>query len=161
MTGRMPVFYVHNVCIFAPVGRSDGRSLGTITSGARNVRPACSSSSILALNLISSKTSTSVAISQIVKQTTNVRSGNVLGNSIIFMPQANCAQKRVLCRVGEIFMSLSRGMRRWAHRHGLFGADSIGLSIGQKRQRRSFLPWQGKIHHTRRRNTRGSQYGWA
>ena len=38
----------------------------------------------------------------------------------------------------------------------MFRADRSGLSIGQKRQRRSLLTWQDKIHHTRRRNTRGS-----
>jgi hypothetical protein len=109
MTGRMPVLYVHNVCIFAPLERSDDRSLGTITSGARNVRPACSSSSIRALNLISSKTRTSVAISQIVKQATNVRNGNVLGKSIIFMPQANCAEESsAMSRWRDFYVPLAR-----------------------------------------------------
>jgi hypothetical protein len=50
---------------------------------------------------------------------------------------------------------------RYVYRRDLFRADRIGLNIGQKGQRRFFLAWQGKIHHTRRRNTRGSEYGWA
>jgi len=47
---------------------------------------------VLKLDLIKDKTS--VAISQIVKETMSVRSGNALGNSIIFMPQVNCAPKQ-------------------------------------------------------------------
>jgi len=50
---------------------------------------------------------------------------------------------------------------KYVYGHDLFRADDIGLSITQKRQRRFFLAWQDKIHHTRRRNSRGSQYGWA
>ena len=50
---------------------------------------------------------------------------------------------------------------RYVYSRDLFRADRIGLSIGQKRQPEFSLAWQGKIHHTRRRNTRGSQYGRA
>src|SRR5205823_11735935 len=46
------IFCFHNLSIFAPLGRLDGRSVGTITRGSGSARAACSRSSAFASNLI-------------------------------------------------------------------------------------------------------------
>jgi hypothetical protein len=74
--------YFHSFSMFAPLWKLGDRSLGTTTSGPRSARAACSSNAAFALNLISSKMRTSVAISQAVKQTISVRSGNDLRREI-------------------------------------------------------------------------------
>ena len=51
MAGTISGPWVHNVCIVAPLGTWDGRSLGTTTSGPRSARAACSSNAAFALDL--------------------------------------------------------------------------------------------------------------
>src|SRR5262245_38219516 len=75
-------FCFHNFSIFASPGRLDGGSVGTHTCDPRSARAVCSSNWAFALNLISSKTRTSVAISQVVKQIISVASGNDLRRGI-------------------------------------------------------------------------------